>query len=352
MDIRLKPAMARPTQEKVALAASASTILEESEAPVPTETVERLKEHYEAQADIYNGSRKIGNKVSGVITGVAGHVGGNVALILPTIGETYKNLWKAETIGKYAKTVGSVVALAGIPLLAAGALIASPFQGIAEAFEDESPYEKALVQDTTSSIADRISSKEDGPDTVLGKAIESMREFGNEKLEEGQEPWDIPIDKIAHVAVQVPIALAKGAKKAAVATGKAAKKAAIKTGKFAKTYGPKLAGAALAGTVSAVIAGPAGLVIGAGVGLALAARDIKNAVTDKDRSIGSRLGGIAKTPAYGLVGPVMAYKSVKANFGRGFSEGWNGHPIEAIKTTGKAVLAHAKEAFQVNKEAN
>ena len=81
----------------------------------------------------------------------------------------------------------------------------------------------------------------------------------------------------------------------------------------------------------------------------LAAKDIKAAVTDKDRSLASRLGGIAKTLAYIPVGPVMAGLALRDNFSRGFSEGWNGHPIESIKTTGKAVMEKAREALHGHK---
>ena len=316
------------------------------------------KQDFETQADTYDISRNVGNKVSSAIIGLTGHVSGNAGLILPTVGETYKNLWKAETIGPYAKAVGSMVALAGIPMVVTGALVASPFMGLSEAFKqsDEVDY-SPLVKDTTAEVADRITSKEDGPDTLLGKAIGQMREFGDKKLAPGEEPWDIPLNKIFKGAlsglnflmVKVPVTTAKLMKKAAVEGAKATKKAAVSTGQFVKEYGPRLAGATLAGVTSTIIAGPAGLVIGAGVGMALAGRDIKNAFTDKDRSIGSRVGGVAKTLAYIPVGPVMAGISVKENFSRSFSEGWNGRPVEAIKTTGKAVIANAKEALNPTK---
>ena len=348
MDIRVKPALVGQLNGKPA-AAAASAAPQTERPPVYAETIQ---DDFRVQADIYDTSRTVGNKLSGAVTGIAGHVGGNAALVLPAVGETYKNLWKAETIGKYAKGVGSIIALAGIPIVAAGALIASPFQGIAEAFKDESPRDKRLVQDTSGKVAERITSKEDGPATILGRSIESMREFGNEKLAPGEEPWDIPIDKIAHVMVKVPVALYQGTKKVAIEAGKAAKKVAVATKDFTKEYAPKLAGAALAGTVSAMISGPAGLVIGTGVGLALAGRDIKESVVGEDRGVGEFAKAVAKTPAYALAGPVMAFKSTKANFGRGFSEGWNGKPVEAIKTTGKALMAQAKEALNVNKENN
>ena len=326
-------------------------------APVAPKAPEKrtvLDYSYEQQANTFNKSREVGNKVSSALIGVTGHVTGNVGLIPATVGETYKNLWKAETIGPYAKAVGSIVALAGIPMVAGGALVAAPFRGVAEAFKSERDGEYSpLTKDSTASVAKRITSEEDGPDTLLGKAITNMREFGDKKLEPGEEPWDIPVNKIFKGAldglnflmVKVPVTTAKVLKKAAVAGAKAAKKGAVNTAKFTKEYAPKLAGAALAGVTSAIIAGPAGLVIGAGVGLALAARDIKHAFTDSDRSLGSRVGGVAKTLAYIPVGPVMAGLSIKENFGRSFVEGWNGHPVEAIKTTGKAVVAKAKEAL-------
>ena len=326
----------------------------------------QVKEEFHVQGDVYNSSREAGNKVSGLVSGVAGHVTGNVGLLLPTVAETYKNLWKAETIGPYAKTVGSMVALAGIPMVAAGALVSAPILGLVDGWKTEQkPYDQALAQDTSSAVAHSITSKEDGPNTLLGKAIGNMREFGDKKLEPGEEPWDIPVNKIFRGAldgleflmVKVPVEAAKLTKKVAVAAkdgavegAKLAKKGAVNAGKFAKKYGPKLAAATLAGTVSSVIAGPAGLVIGVGVGLALAAKDVKHALTDKDRSPGSRIGGVAKTLAYIPVGPVMAGISIKENFGRSFAEGWKGHPIESIKTTGKAVMEKAKEALRGRKE--
>lgn len=324
-----------------------------------------LKEEYETHADVYNGSRAIGNKVSGVLTGVTGHLVGNVAQMPAMVASTYKNLWKAETIGPYAKTVGSIVALAGIPMVAAGALIASPFMGIAEAFQRNGrSYDDLLTKDTTAAIARRLTDRKEEPATLVGKAIQNMDEFGNKKLAPGEEPWDIPLDKIFKGAldgleflmVKVPVTAYKIGKRAAIATkdaavegAKLAKKGAIEAGKFVKKYGPKLAAATFSGVTSALIAGPAGLVIGSGVGLMLAARDIKTAVTAPDMSIGARVGTVAKTLAYIPVGPVMAGIALRDNFSRGFSEGWNGHPVEAIKTTGKAVIAQAKEALHGSK---
>lgn len=325
----------------------------------------RVKEEFKEHADLYNGSRNVGNKVSAAVIGVTGQVAGNVGLLLPTVGETYKNLWKAETIGPYAKTVGSIVALAGIPMVAAGAMIASPFLGLSEAFQDDSAKNGPLEADTTAKVAERLTSPDKPPATVLGKAIQNMREFGDKKLAPGEEPWDIPVDKIFKGAldglnflmVKVPVEAYKVGKKVAIAAkdgaiegAKLAKQGAIESAKFVHKYAPKLAGAALAGVVSTAIAGPAGLVIGMGVGATLAARDIYHAVTDSDRSIGSRIGGVAKTLAYLPVGPVMAGISVKENFARSFAEGWDGHPVEAIKTTGKAVIAKAKEALNASKE--
>lgn len=354
MDVRLKPSagatqtVGRPNAVDTAKNAQAE----------PTETVEQVNRAYSDQAETYNASRQVGNKVSEAFTGLVGHVGGNVGLVFPTITETYRNLWRAETIGPYAKSVGSIVALAGIPLVAGGALVASPFMGVAEAFKDEDYNTKPLTPNTTAAVADRITSPEDGSDTLLGKAIDNMQEFGDKKLAEGEEPWDIPVNKIFKGAldglnflmVKVPVKVTKALWKGTKATYKAGKTAAVETAKFAKTYGPKLAMAASAGLVSTMIAGPAGLVIGAGVGATLAARDIGAAFTDKDRSFGSRVGGVAKTLAYIPVGPVMAGMSVKENFARSFSEGWNGEPVEAIKTTGRAVMAKAKEALKGQKD--
>ncbi|MBS2033834.1 hypothetical protein JST97_02550 [bacterium] len=324
----------------------------------------RVKEEFQDQADVYNASRGLGNKVSGALTGVAGHLIGNVAQMPAMVGSTYRNLWKAETIGPYAKIVGSFVALAGIPMVAAGALLATPFMGIAEAFQDSDRPYSPLKADTIGEVAGRITNSQNGPATLVGKAIANMDKFGNKKLAPGQEPWDIPLDKIFKGAldgleflmVKVPVQAYKIGKKVAIATkdvavegAKLAKQGAIETAKFVKEYAPKLAAATFSGVTSALIAGPAGLVIGTGVGLMLAAKDIKHAVTDKDRSFASRVGGVAKTLAYIPVGPVMAGLALRDNFSRGFSEGWHGHPIESIKTTGKAVMEKAREALHGHK---
>jgi hypothetical protein len=332
-----------------------------SEPPKPPS----IKEEFETQADVYNTSRSVGNKVSGVLTGVAGHLAGNVAQMPGMVASTYKNLWKAETIGPYAKFVGSIVALAGIPMVAAGALVATPFMGAAEAFQRNGrSYDDLLTKDTTGSIAERLQGGKEEPATLVGKAIANMDKFGAKKLGPGEEPWDIPLDKIFKGAlygmeflmVKVPVTAYKIGKKVAIAGkdaavegAKMAKQGAINTYKFTKEYAPKLAAATFSGVTGALIAGPAGLVIGTGVGAMLAFKDIKAAVTDKDRPLGSRLGGIAKTLAYIPVGPVMAGLALRDNFSRGFSEGWNGHPIESIKTTGKAVMEKAREALHGHK---
>lgn len=325
-----------------------------------------LKEEYETHADVYNGSRAIGNKVSGVLTGVTGHLVGNVCQLPKMVVSTYSNLWKAETIGPYAKAVGSIVALAGMPMVAAAALVATPFMGIGEAFKrNGKSYDDLLTKDTTAAIAERLAGGKEEPATLVGKAIANMDRFGNKKLAPGEEPWDIPLDKIFKGAlygmeflmVKVPVAaykvgkkLAIGAKDVAVEGAKMAKQGAINTYKFTKEYAPKLAAATFSGVTGALIAGPAGLVIGTGVGLMLAAKDVKKAFTDKDMSFGSRVGTVAKTLAYIPVGPVMAGLALRDNFSRGFSEGWNGHPIESIKTTGKAVMEKAREALHGHKK--
>lgn len=320
--------------------------------------VERVKDEYEPQAAIHDAGRTAGNRVSAAFTGVVGHVAGNTCLVPGTVVETYRNLWRAETIGPYAKTIGSMVALAGIPLVAGGALLASPFLGVAEAFRENGERDSSpLVQRDTNEVAGRITGSGDEPHLLLGKAIREMREFGDKKLAPGEEPWDIPLDKIFKGAldglnflmVRVPVTVAKAAYRGGKAAYRAGKTAAVESAKFAKTYGPKLAMAAVAGITSTLIAGPAGLVIGMGVSAVLAARDIKHAITDKDRSLGSRLGGVAKTLAYLPVGPVMAGISIKEDFGRSFVEGWEGKPLQAIATTGRAVVARAKEALHPQK---
>ena len=351
MDVRLKP---QPGAAQIANRPPVPTAAE----PSPTKTVERVKDDYSTQADVYNVSRNAGNQVSEAVTGVIGHVSGNVGLVLPTIGETYRNLWGAETIGPYAKTVGSIVALAGIPLVAGGALVASPFMGVAEAFKDDNHGRTPLVENSTADVSKRITSKQDGSNILLGKAIENMQEFGNKKLAPGEEPWDIPLNKIFKGAldglnflmVKVPVQVGKAIYKGGKATYKAGKTAAVESAKAVKKYGPKLAMAAAAGVTSTLIAGPAGLAIGVGISAVMAAREVKDAIFDKDRSFGSRVGGIAKTLAYIPVGPVMAGMSVKENFGRSFAEGWEGKPVEAIKTTGKAVIEKAKEALKGQKD--
>lgn len=313
-----------------------------------TKSVEQIKDGYADQASIHNGSREIGNTVSKAFTGVVGHLGGNLALVPKTVVSTYQNLWKAETIGKYAKTVGSVVALAGIPLVAAGAILSSPLYGIGEARKGGETQQGPLVSGSTADVADRISSKEDGPDTLMGKAIQNMEEFGNKKLKPGEEPWDIPIDKIGKWAldkmeflmVKVPVQAYKIGKAATKAAYRAGKTAVKETYKFGKTYLPKLAGAAVAGVTSALIAGPAGLAMGVVLSAAMMARDIKDAVVELNP------GKALKSLAYLPVGPVMAGISVKENFGRSFVEGWEGKPLQAIKTTGKAVIANAKEIWE------
>lgn len=349
MDVRLKPNLTPPAQRPAA-----------AQTGSPGSTIERVKQDYQDQADVYNFSRNAGNKVSEVFTGVLGHVGGNLALVPSTVTETYRNLWRAETIGKYAKSVGSMVALAGIPMVAAGALIASPFMGAAEAARrpDQGQSDAPIVSGDTSRVAENLTSGEGKPRTVLGKAIKNMQEFGDKKLAPGEEPWDIPLDKIFKGAldglnflmVKVPVTVGKAVWKGTKATAKAGKTAAVETAKFAKTYGPKLAMATAAGVTSTLIAGPAGLAIGVGVSAVLAGRDIKRAFTDEDRSLPSRLGGVAKTLAYLPVGPVMAGIAMKENFGRSFAEGWDGKPVEAIKTTAKAVMAQAKEALESHKK--
>ena len=45
-----------------------------------------MKQGFETQADTYDISRNVGNKVSSAVVGPTGHVSGNAGLILPTVG--------------------------------------------------------------------------------------------------------------------------------------------------------------------------------------------------------------------------------------------------------------------------
>ena len=134
--------------------------------------------------------------LSGIISGAGAFVTAGVPETVKAAGSALKNLYKAETIGPTIKTIGLAAA---VPIAVVGGVVAAPVslvmglvKGIGEV--DSGTPRQFTIGEATSKAYDGVNSSlsEFGEDIRTGLA-----EFGDEKLEPGEKPFDIPLFKLA-----------------------------------------------------------------------------------------------------------------------------------------------------------
>ena len=171
--------------------------LAQKQAPAPAPAPIEEEIVISSQDSIGWGDAAIG-LVSGVASGVVTGVGAGVASIKHSIlgtGEAYKALWKNETIGPVLKTaLGTLlpVATVGVPILSA---IGGTAVGLYTGFiEGASNGLASAISESAKMVKDF--NQELAPDVRQG-----IRQFGDAKLEEGEERFDIsPVGGVKAVA--------------------------------------------------------------------------------------------------------------------------------------------------------
>lgn len=126
----------------------------------------------------------VAGAASGVITGVGAGIT-SVKHSLVGTAEAYKSLWTNETIGPVLKTaMGTLLPIAtvGVPILSAiGGAAVGIYRGFVE----------GATNGLTAALAQSTKDVDAFNSDLAPKVREGIREFGEQKLEEGQERFDV-----------------------------------------------------------------------------------------------------------------------------------------------------------------
>lgn len=126
----------------------------------------------------------VAGAASGVVTGVGAGLASVKHSLIGT-GEAYKALWTNETIGPVLKTaMGTLLPIAtvGVPILSAvGGAAIGLYRGFVE----------GATNGLTAALAQSAKDVTTFNSELAPKVREGIREFGNDKLPEGEKPFDI-----------------------------------------------------------------------------------------------------------------------------------------------------------------
>ena len=272
-------------------------------------TIREFKPDVHGVADVYNSSRWIGNYASGAVVNAATEEVSSIAQSPKLEWKIVSNLWKAETLGPNIKTIGTLASLPATALSLVAAPVVGAVLGITRVASasynlDNGPLEK----DASTAVAREITGTTNGghPENLTGSLIKQLDELGTRKLEPGQKPFDVPLLSPAFAVV--------------------------------------------GGALSGAIGGTVGLVAGLGAGAISGGKEVFSAVTSRDMSFGQRLGKIATAPLNLMVGPALAWKSIKEAVPRGLSDGWHYGLVKPVvdtarisSTLGESVIQEAWE---------
>lgn len=283
--------------------AKAAPAEEQKQQQEPKEYV--IKEDMYDVADRYSDTRQMANGITGFAVGAVTGAFDGIMNAIPVTWEIAENVVQAETIGPNLKVLGVLAS----PIGGALSAVASPFVG---AFKDGSSmvrhgenYPQPLAKNGSNGYAD---AKFDPKNPSFSSGImESLEEFGAEKLGEGEKPFDVPILS--------PVFSVVG------------------------------------GVVSGAISGVAGLVGGLAAGLLTTVKEAGGAVFGSNQTIGKRIGRLATSPLYTVTIPYgLVKEGLKESVPRGFADGWKHGPIKPVVDTAKAsatlVAGVMKEAWE------
>lgn len=268
----------------------------------------QVKNEQADRADRYEGSRKFGNGVAGLVTGATLETF-DAAIKSPKLAwEVVENLWQAETIGPNLKVLGTLAAVPGAALSVVAAPFYGAFMGATLALESGRAGENVLPKDAAAEYTyRRFESGSEDSMSMSTRFQQGLEELGSRKLEPGEKPRDVPLLS--------PIFSVVG------------------------------------GVVSAGISGVVGLVAGTAAGLLTTAKEVVGGVFGKDQSLGKRVGRIAAAPLHTVAIPYgLVKEGLKESVPRGFADGWKHGPVKPVVDTAKASATLAgtvlKEAWE------
>jgi hypothetical protein len=269
------------------------------EQPKPEQTmVERIVDK------TYLGANYTASGISGTIGGLGAYGRSVLPATVKATGSFYKNFIKAETIGPNIKILGSLVAG---PLFVAGAVLGLPISAGVGLYQGADEVDSSKPRQFTIGAAGVAGYKEtrEGWTELTDSAIKSFEEMGNDKLAEGEKPFDIPLIKtVKTVAVGAAAAAIGGvAGVASFALGTAREAAVGVVRSFADDR--LHLGGKLLGSAAALVGAPVhGAVYGAGTFLSITGNAIAT-TWDKDslvKGASSALSG-AKNSVFAAVAP-------------------------------------------------
>ena len=268
--------------------------------PAPLE----VKPEAEAIADMYDGTRSFGNAVSGAVVGATTETLTSAVQSPRLAWEIAENLWQAETLGPNLKILGTLAAVPAAALSVAVAPFYGLGRGVSAAHHHKHDGDTPLRPDTSAGVAHDLTTRETKgePVTMTGRMISSLEELGARKLEPGEKPHDVPILSPAFALV--------------------------------------------GGAVSGVLGGAVGLVSGVVAGAITGGKDVVEAVTSSNMSFGQRAGKVLASPLNLVVGPVLAWKSIKEAVPRGLSDGWKHGLLRPVVDTAKISASLGKSVIQ------
>lgn len=225
------------------------------------------------------GANYTASAIGGALGGAAGVLRGSWVPAGKLTGSFVKNLIKTETVGPNLKIIGTLAAvpLAGIAF-AVGAgvsVLAGVWQGVKQV-DTEKPREFSVGAATGAGY----NSVKNSWAEIGKEGVESMNEWGNEKLGEGEKPFDIPL---------------------------------IKTGKTL-----------LMGAVGAAVGGAAGVVAGTIGAVREVGAGVWGALTDDKVNVFGKVYGAVGATVGGVVhGGIMGVSTAVGTFLHGMGETWD-----------------------------
>lgn len=249
-------------------------------------------------ADRYNGSRSLGNRVSGMILGATQETVATLAQSPRLAWEIAENAWQCDTVGPNIKILSTLAAIPGALL----SIPAAPFYGAVKGYSASKSGEREegpglLTKDSSNSFAREVFTVKSDNEarTMSGGFIQGLEEWGDAKLAEGEKPRDIPLLS--------PVFSVTG------------------------------------GVVSGAISGVVGLVAGLVAGAITAGKDIGDAFTAEDKGFGARVSQAVLSPINLVAGPALAWAGLKRSVPQGFVDGWDHGPFKPVIDTTKASVA-------------
>lgn len=282
----------------------------------PSEPNGPEKKELEAKADLenvrdrYNASRTVANYSAGMLLGAAKETVATTAQAPRLAWEIAENLWQADTIGPNLKILGTLAAIPAAALSVPLGPFYGAFKGIQTVAESKRERGALVTKDAAADFANTTFStklESDEARTMAGGFINDLEELGAKPLAEGEKPYDVPILS--------PVFSITG------------------------------------GVVSAAVSGIVGLVAGVIAGTLTTGKEMIGAFTDEGKTTGQRIEQFVASPLNMVVmGPALAWNSMKEATPRGFVDGWKHGPIrpvvDTIKVSGQLAAGTIKEAWE------